>query len=185
MQRENPNVLPSAQEGGAAPRIEAIELPPYPVFDQAALEADGIKVVNFWASWCAPCRAEHPNIVALGEEFPVYGVNRDITFEQARAFYGRLGFTTASGFPDANTQAMARAIGVQTPTDYDGSQGGEAAPAVWEDPEGFKAAIEQWQDATTAAMVADPQDLETAKPIVGAVLKNCKGCHDSYRIEDE
>ena len=47
-------------------------------------------------------------------------------FEQARAFYGRLGFTTASGFPDANTQAMARAIGVQTPTDYDGSQGGEA-----------------------------------------------------------
>jgi len=67
----------------------------------------------------------------------------------------------------------------------DGSQGGEAAPAIWEDPEGFKAAIEQWQDATTAAMVADPQDLETAKPIVGAVLKNCKGCHDSYRIEDE
>ena len=47
-------------------------------------------------------------------------------FKTARAFYGRLGFTTTSGFPDANTQAMARAIGVQTPTEYDGSQGGEA-----------------------------------------------------------
>ena len=67
----------------------------------------------------------------------------------------------------------------------DGSQGGEAAPAIWEDPEGFKAAIEQWQDATTAAMVADPQDLDTAKPIVGAVLENCKGCHESYRMEGE
>ena len=47
-------------------------------------------------------------------------------FEKARAFYGQLGFETLSGFPDTNTQAMARAIGIETPTDYDGSQGGEA-----------------------------------------------------------
>ena len=47
-------------------------------------------------------------------------------FEAARAFYGALGFETLSGFPDANTQAMARAIGVATPTEYDGAQGGEA-----------------------------------------------------------
>jgi len=47
-------------------------------------------------------------------------------FEEARAFYGMLGFDTASGFPDTNTVAMAQAIGIQTPTEYDGSQGGEA-----------------------------------------------------------
>ena len=47
-------------------------------------------------------------------------------FEAARAFYGALGFETLSGFPDANTQAMARAIGVATPTEYDGAKGGEA-----------------------------------------------------------
>ena len=46
-------------------------------------------------------------------------------FESARAFYGMLGFETVSGFPDANTVAMAEAIGVDTPTEYDGSQGGE------------------------------------------------------------
>ncbi|MDU8945073.1 DsbE family thiol:disulfide interchange protein [Rhodophyticola sp. MJ-SS7] len=91
MQRENPNVLPSAQEGFPAPPIDPIAVPPYPVFDQAALTADGIKVVNFWASWCAPCRSEHPNIMELAEEFPVYGVNRDITFDQARAFLDELG----------------------------------------------------------------------------------------------
>lgn len=44
-------------------------------------------------------------------------------FERSREFYGKLGFTTLSGFPDTNTQAMARAIGIQTPTSYDGSQG--------------------------------------------------------------
>ncbi len=47
-------------------------------------------------------------------------------FAAARAFYGKLGFETLTGFPDTNTQAMARAIGVVTPTSYDGSQGEEA-----------------------------------------------------------
>ncbi len=44
-------------------------------------------------------------------------------FEAARAFYGKLGFETLSGFPDTNTIEMAQAIGIETPTDYDGSQG--------------------------------------------------------------
>jgi catechol 2,3-dioxygenase-like lactoylglutathione lyase family enzyme len=47
-------------------------------------------------------------------------------FEAARAFYGMLGFETLTGFPDTNTLEMAQAIGVATPTGYDGSQG-EAA----------------------------------------------------------
>ncbi|MFK7913154.1 MAG: VOC family protein [Pseudomonadales bacterium] len=47
-------------------------------------------------------------------------------FEASRAFYGALGFSTLSGFPDTNTQAMARAIGVETPTSYDGSAGDHA-----------------------------------------------------------
>jgi catechol 2,3-dioxygenase-like lactoylglutathione lyase family enzyme len=44
-------------------------------------------------------------------------------FVAAREFYGNLGFGTLSGFPDTNTEAMARAIGIETPTSYDGSQG--------------------------------------------------------------
>ena len=47
-------------------------------------------------------------------------------FEQSRAFYGALGFETLSGFPDTNTLAMAQAIGIDTPTEYDGSQGASA-----------------------------------------------------------
>ena len=44
-------------------------------------------------------------------------------FTEARAFYGSLGFETMSEFPDTNTHAMAHAIGIETPTAYDGSQG--------------------------------------------------------------
>jgi len=47
-------------------------------------------------------------------------------FEVARAFYGQLGFETLSGFPDTNTLEMAAAIGIETPTEYDGSKGAEA-----------------------------------------------------------
>lgn len=44
-------------------------------------------------------------------------------FVAAREFFDKLGFKTLTGFPDTNTQAMARAIGIETPTSYDGAQG--------------------------------------------------------------
>ena len=48
-------------------------------------------MVNFWASWCVPCRAEHPKLVAFAEEFPVYGINRDTSVSAAEAFLDELG----------------------------------------------------------------------------------------------
>ena len=61
----------------------------------------------------------------------------------------------------------------------------EAAPAIWEDRAGFDAALKDWSDATAAAVAAAPATLEDAKPVLGEVFKACKGCHDTYRIEDE
>ena len=67
----------------------------------------------------------------------------------------------------------------------DGSQGGEAAPAIWEDREGFDEALSTWRAATAAAIEASPGSLEEAKVSVGPVFQSCKDCHDSYRIEEE
>ena len=61
----------------------------------------------------------------------------------------------------------------------------EAAPAIWEDREGFDAALQEWADATTAALEAAPATLDEAKPVLGQVFNKCKNCHDNYRIEDE
>ena len=91
MFREDPDTLPSAQEGLGAPAIVDIPLGALPSFDMAELQAPGPKVVNFWASWCAPCRVEHPFITEIAKEAPVYGVNRDRTFEQAKDFLNELG----------------------------------------------------------------------------------------------
>jgi cytochrome c556 len=67
----------------------------------------------------------------------------------------------------------------------DGSQGGEAAPAVWEDRAGFDAALAEWADAVDAAIAANPATLDEGRPVIGAAFSKCKNCHDTYRIESD
>ena len=61
----------------------------------------------------------------------------------------------------------------------------EAAPAIWEDREGFDQALADWRAAVETAMDAKPATLEEAKPVVGPIFNTCKNCHDTYRIEEE
>lgn len=91
MFRDDPDVLPSSQEGLAAPSVVELPVGDLPSFDQAVFAEPGPKVVNFWASWCAPCRVEHPHIMDIAEIAPVYGINRDRTPEQAMGFLDELG----------------------------------------------------------------------------------------------
>jgi cytochrome c biogenesis protein CcmG/thiol:disulfide interchange protein DsbE len=55
-------------------------------------------LVNFWASWCAPCRSEAPALETFQrqhspEGFTVLGINLDDTSDDAIAFVRRYGLT--------------------------------------------------------------------------------------------
>ena len=44
---------------------------------QEELKKNNFTLINFWASWCAPCRVEHPYLMILSEEknIKILGVN--------------------------------------------------------------------------------------------------------------
>ena len=81
-------------------------------------------------------------------------------------------------------RSVGSKFGSLFPEGTETGQGTEAAPAIWEDREGFDDALARWRDAVDTAIAAEPQTLDEAKPVVGPVFQACKNCHDNYRIED-
>ena len=90
--REGANDLESVFVGKPAPEVTAEPLPGYPALTREMLENGEVKLVNFWASWCAPCRVEHPNLDALSREgIPIYGINYKDDPANAAGFLEELG----------------------------------------------------------------------------------------------
>lgn len=86
--------VPSALIDKAVPAFDlaAVDGHDQPGFSSADLAGNGVVVVNVFASWCVPCRAEHPFLMALADEpVEIYGLNYDDPAENARAFLAELG----------------------------------------------------------------------------------------------
>lgn len=64
-----------------------------------------------------------------------------------------------------------------------GSDTGEtkAAPAIWTDFAGYKAANEKYAENVATAVAARPQDLAAFQASFGPVASGCGSCHEIYR----
>lgn len=109
----DPSRIPSALIGRPAP---ALDLPPLkgltrdgqpvPGLTSAGLKGE-VTVLNVFASWCVPCRDEHPFLVELSKMpgFRLVGLNYKDEAENARRFLGRFGNPYAAVGVDAGGRA--------------------------------------------------------------------------------
>ena len=102
LNRADPDALPSQIEGEAAPAVSVKPLGSLEELTDAQLRTGGVKILNYWASWCAPCRVEHPTLMQLAEEgIPIYGVNYKDQPGNALDFLEELGDPYAAVGADA------------------------------------------------------------------------------------
>lgn len=116
MARPGRNVteIPSMLLGKPAPQLVLPAIPglkagdgtPTPEFDLSTL-AGKPYMVNVWASWCVPCRQEHPLLMALAERegVTIAGLNYKDKTPNALGFLEGLGNPFAVAGADQNGRA--------------------------------------------------------------------------------
>ncbi len=109
----DPSKVPSALIGRPVPTFSLPALPglqaagaPIPGLSTEDLKGR-VTIVNVWASWCGPCREEHPALMELAKDpaFRVVGINYKDLSENARRFLGALGNPFQAVGVDANGRA--------------------------------------------------------------------------------
>ena len=63
------------------------------IFLNDLLLENELNLINIWASWCSPCKAEHPYLINLNERFDInlIGINYKDNLDNSKKFLSDLG----------------------------------------------------------------------------------------------
>lgn len=89
----DPRIIPSPLINQAAPEFTLPELTTENERFTTSDLGHQISLVNVWASWCAPCREEHPVLMGIRRttSIPIYGINYKDDWEDANDWLQRYG----------------------------------------------------------------------------------------------
>ena len=79
--------------GSKISKIQLIQLNENKIITEKELKNNDFTLINFWASWCGPCRDEHPYLLKLSNEtkLKLLGVNFKDNKKNAKQFLDNLG----------------------------------------------------------------------------------------------
>ena len=76
-----------------APEFKIISFDDSNYFTRDDIKKNNYTLINFWASWCAPCKVEHPILMKLSQtkNLVILGINFKDKEPQAKTFLSELG----------------------------------------------------------------------------------------------
>lgn len=102
----NPQVQPQALVGKPVPTVSLPTLAQGQPVSLREMASAGPMLVNFFASWCAPCEIEHPVLMGLkGDPVRVIGIAYKDAPQNSQAFLTRLGDPFAEVLVDREGRA--------------------------------------------------------------------------------
>ncbi len=102
MQRDTSNAMSRNMAGQLAPPLPITPVPGTLGLGASLTEGE-VTLVNFWASWCPPCRAEHPQLLRLQDQgIRIIGANFNDRAQNAASYLAQDGNPFAATSMDPN-----------------------------------------------------------------------------------
>ena len=88
---KDPSFIPSNLIEKEVPKFTLNKSDLFKSFAREDLLKDNKKIVNFFASWCPPCKIEHPNLLKLSEKVKIYGIAKKDNDKEIEKWFKKSG----------------------------------------------------------------------------------------------